>query len=128
MLICWGLWSEIVEYARESRPIKGLLHDQVQPTHTWFVEPYIKREVWCHSSQTLCQIDGTFRHANCNWISLIDGGFKDLTCSLCYSIRSEEDFRSRVRREFVAIEKRGTRDIGTGRTLKCVTIPELKRQ
>lgn len=127
-LLCWGLWRDEVDYGSESRPIKGILNDQVRVDGKWFAEPHARVEVWCLSSQLTCNVIGLFRHIECARISTEGGGFEDLTCSKCFSIRTCDDFRRRVEREQRAPEKRGWRGTGKGRRLDYLTVPEIQRQ
>lgn len=127
-LLCWGLWRDVVMYNGESRHVKDLLEDQVKVNGNWYPEPMVEADVLCESSGESCRIDGLFRHRNCSRVSELGGGFQDLTCSHCFTIKHEPDFRLRVLRESTAIEKRGSRGTGRGRNIRYLTIPEVQRQ
>ncbi|CAM6127583.1 unnamed protein product [Calypogeia fissa] len=127
-LLCWGLWRESYSYGSEKRLVKDILYDQFKIDGVWYAEPLVEAEVWSVQDQKTCVISGLFRHKNCSRVSVLGGGFTDLTCEHCYNIRKEADFRLKVFREVQAIEKRGNRGTGNGRRLTHLTIPEVQVQ
>ena len=121
-LMCWGFRDTSCLYGRKSYVVKGLLDDP-HPGKDWYPEPHLK--ISFQIGQDLIQIDGSFRHRNCNRISSSGGSFDGLTCASCKRIPHELDFRMRVVREDKAIDKRGGGSTGGGRRLGCLSIKEL---
>jgi hypothetical protein len=72
-------------------------------------------------------INGTFRFENCSRINLKGGGFLDLTCEHCNTIKMQINFCLRVLREQVAKEQRGTQNTDKGRRLGYLTSFEIRQ-
>jgi hypothetical protein len=70
-------------------------------------------------------VSGCFRHKVCKRFSSSGEPFIDLTCSECCNILQESDFRMRVVREDISLEKRGKRSTGLGRRLGYLSNVEL---
>jgi len=69
--------------------------------------------------------EGCFRHKDCKRVSMDGAPFEDLTCTRCARISQQVDFRHRVMRKKLSLEKRDTRSSAWGRRLGFLQKHEL---
>jgi hypothetical protein len=125
-LLCWGLWDEQVRWTGEWMVIKGILDDQ-EGGNVWECELTTSAQVFNPNTNSIVNIRGCFRHKLCYRLSLNGGGFENLTCSNCDSIKREDDFRGRVHREAEALVHRGERTTHGRIRLGYLTKTELRK-
>ena len=109
--MCYGFKGPIVEYGGFSYSIKALLNDP-NFSGQWYPKPHLHAVV--HVDGVEITVSGAFRHTKCYCVSLSSLPFPNLTCSMCTLIPSENDFRLRIKREDMALVKRGQRSTTTG--------------
>lgn len=122
-LLCWGYWRSVCSYAGKMYLVQRLLLD-LHPGGSWIAEPETKGRVDLGAGETKI-IEGCFRHKGCRRVSMSGAPFDDLTCTRCARIPQEVDFRHRVMREELSLEKRGTRSSAGGRRLGFLQSHEL---
>jgi hypothetical protein len=103
--------------------VKRLLLD-LHPGGSWIAEPETKGKVDMGARETKI-IEGCFRHKDCKRVLMSGAPFDDLTCTRCAQIPQEVDFRHRIIREELSLEKRGTRSSAGGRRLGFMQSHEL---
>ena len=86
-----------------------VLHDS-HVGGVWYPKPHMTANV-VRNGQAF-KIQGTFRHTSCMRVDVLGDGFSNLSCSMCFGIPLEADFRKRIMREDLTSEKRGTRCTG----------------
>ena len=78
----------------------------------WVLEPHTKGKFIYNDK--LHVVSGCFCHKVCKRFSSFGEPSTDFTCSECCNFLQEFDFRMRVVREDVSLERRGRRSIGLG--------------
>jgi hypothetical protein len=120
--LCWRNRRLTCIYSGKSYDITGLLMDPI-PGFNWVLEPHTKGTFMYNDK--LHVISGCFRHKVCKRFSSSGEPFTDFTCNECCNIPQESDFRMRVVREDVSLEKRDRRSTGLGRRLGYLSNAEL---
>lgn len=105
--------------------VKSILDDQ-DGGNVWDCDRTTSAKVFNPSTQIVVNIQGSFRHKFCARLSSNGGGFVNLTCTYCDSIKREDDFRGRVHREAEALVQRGGRSTKSGMRLAYLTKTELR--
>ena len=110
-LMCYGFRGPTVKYGKNLYLVNALLSDPHCGVH-WYPEPHLTTVV--HIRGQIQNIRGSFRHRNCNHLSVTAEPFTNLTCPNCGLIPHQTDFRMRIRREDRALVKRGHRSTALG--------------
>jgi hypothetical protein len=123
VLLCWDFWRGTCTYAGKRYNIGSILQDTM-PGVTWIPEPQIQA-VFDDKGVSVA-ITGCFRHKLCMRLSVSRKPFADYSCAHCCTIPQESDFRIRVVREDLSLDKPGTRSIGSGIRLGYLSHAELQ--
>jgi hypothetical protein len=83
ILMCWGWWIPMYEYASNVYAIKGLLHDN-HMDKLWYAEAHTIVEIDFY--KRLVKINGMFRHKECTRFSVCGESFVNIICSMSAQI------------------------------------------
>ena len=122
--MCYGFRGPTVKYGKNLYLVNALLDDPYCGVH-WYSEPHLTAVV--HIRGQIQNIRGSFRHRNCNRLSVTAEPFTNLTCPNFALIPHQTDFRMRIRREDRALVKRGHHSTALGIRLDYLSTSEISR-